>query len=73
MNHIHVTELPERMNEVLRDRAVYVFCGSGLRSMTAASLLKRAGWRDVSVVLGGIAGWRSVSCPIRQRREVKMP
>ena len=35
--------------------------------MTAASLLKREGWRDLSVVLGGIAGWRSVSCPIRQR------
>ena len=67
-HHIHVTELPERMDEVPRDRAVTIFCGSGLRSMTAASLLKREGWRDVSVVLGGIAGWRSVSCPIRQRR-----
>ncbi len=66
-HHIHVTELPERMEEVPRDRAVHVFCGSGLRSMTAASILKRGGWRDVSVVLGGIAGWRSVSCPVRQR------
>ena len=67
-HHIHVTELPERMDEVPKDRAVTIFCGSGLRSMIAASLLKREGWRDVSVVLGGIAGWRSVSCPIRQRR-----
>jgi hydroxyacylglutathione hydrolase len=66
-HHIHVTELPERMDEVPRDRAVTLFCGSGLRSMIAASLLKRAGVRDLSVVLGGIAGWRSVSCPIRRQ------
>ena len=67
-HHIHVTHLSERMDDVPRDRAVYIFCGSGLRSMIAASLLKRKGWQDLSVVLGGIAGWRSVSCPIRQRR-----
>jgi len=55
-----------RMEEVPRDRRVTIFCGSGLRSMIAASLLKREGWHDLAVVLGGIAGWRSVSCPIRR-------
>lgn len=64
--HIHLTELPERMNEVPRDREVYIFCGSGLRSMVAASLLRRQGWRKLVVVLGGLSGWRSVSCPIRK-------
>jgi hydroxyacylglutathione hydrolase len=63
--HIHLTRLPERMNEVPKDRSVYVFCGSGLRSMIAASLLQRSGWEDVAVVLGGLAGWSSVTCPIR--------
>jgi hydroxyacylglutathione hydrolase len=63
--HIHLTELISRMNEVPRDRAVYIFCGSGLRSMVAASLLKREGWQNLVVVLGGLAGWKSVSCPIR--------
>ncbi len=65
-HHIHVTELPARLEEVPRDRRVTIFCGSGLRSMIAASLLRREGWRDVAVVLGGIAGWHSVSCPIRR-------
>ena len=64
-HHIHVTQLPERMDEVPKDRSVYVFCGSGLRAMTAASLLQRAGWDDVTVVLGGLAGWSSITCPIR--------
>ncbi len=65
-NHIHITELAGRMDEVPRNHTVFIFCGSGLRSMIAASLLKREGWQDLVVVLGGMAGWRSVSCPIRK-------
>jgi hydroxyacylglutathione hydrolase len=63
--HIHITQLPERLDEVPRDQPVYIFCGSGLRSMIGASLLQRAGWENVTVVLGGLAGWSSVSCPLR--------
>jgi len=62
---IHITQLPHRMSEVPRDRSVYIFCGSGLRSTVAASLLQRQGWKNVAVVLGGLAGWSSVSCPLK--------
>jgi hydroxyacylglutathione hydrolase len=48
--------LPGRLGKVSRDRLVYLFCGSGRRSMMAASLLRRAGWDSLSVVLSGIAG-----------------
>ncbi len=63
-HHIHVTQLPEHMDEVPRDQPVYIFCGSGVRSMIAASLLRRAGWENLTSVLGGLAGWSSVSCPL---------
>jgi len=62
--HIHITQLPKHIDEVPRDRTIYIFCGSGLRSMTAASLLQREGWKDITVVLGGLAGWNSTVCPI---------
>jgi len=62
--HIHVTQLPDRMDEVPRDRPIHIFCGSGLRSMIAASLLRRQGWEDLAVVLGGLAGWSSTTCPL---------
>lgn len=62
--HIHVTRIPERMNEVPKDGAVYIFCGSGMRSMIAASFLQRHGWKNLSVVLGGMSGWRSIKCPL---------
>jgi len=64
--HIHVTQLPERGREVPADRMVYVFCGSGLRSMVAASYLQARGLRDLTVVLGGLAGWKSRRCSIQR-------
>ncbi len=62
--HIHITTLAEHMHEIPKERPVYIFCGSGMRSMIAASLLKRHGWTNLHVVLGGLAGWNSVSCPL---------
>lgn len=62
--HVHITMLPQRMSEVPKDRPVYIFCGSGMRSMIAASLLRKEGWTNLNVVLGGLAGWNSVSCPL---------
>jgi hydroxyacylglutathione hydrolase len=64
--HIHVTQIAERKYEVPRDRTVYVFCGSGMRSMIAASYLQSQGWKDLAVVLGGMAGWRSRRCPLKK-------
>lgn len=64
---IHITQIPERMDEVPRDRSVYIFCGTGLRAMVVASLLRREGWQDMTVVLGGLAGWNSIKCPVKMR------
>lgn len=63
-HHLHLTQLPERMDEVAGAECIYVFCGSGVRSMIAASLLRRSGYDGVRVVLGGLAGWSSVTCPL---------
>jgi hydroxyacylglutathione hydrolase len=64
--HIHITEIAGRIEEVPKDRTVYVFCGSGMRSMVAASFLKAHGWERLAVILGGMAGWRSRRCPLKK-------
>jgi hydroxyacylglutathione hydrolase len=61
---IPLTQIPGRMGEVLKNSPVFIFCGTGLRSMVAASLLEREGWQNLVVVLGGLAGWKSTTCPI---------
>ena len=63
-HHIHVTQLPHRLDEVPRDQTITIFCGSDVRATTAASLLQRAGWTDLAVVLGGLSGWSSTTCPL---------
>ena len=64
--HIHLTEIASRMNEVPKNMTVYIFCGSGMRSMVTASFLQARGWTDLSVILGGMAGWRSRKCPVEK-------
>lgn len=63
--HIPITQLSLRIDEVPINKAVHIFCGSGLRSMIAASLLKRKGRNTVAVVLGGFSGWNSTTCPVQ--------
>jgi len=62
--HIHVTQMRGREDEVPTDQPVVVFCGSGIRAAVAASVLERAGHRNVRVVLGGLSAWRSTTCPL---------
>ncbi len=62
-HNIHITQLPKHLDEIPKDKTICIFCGSGLRSMIAASILKREGRQDLMVVSGGFAGWNSVSCP----------
>ncbi|MBN2223178.1 MAG: MBL fold metallo-hydrolase [Deltaproteobacteria bacterium] len=65
-HHIHITALPLRLDEVPKERPVFIFCGSGLRSTIAASLLERAGYPRPTVILGGLSGWKSASCPVEK-------
>lgn len=62
--HIHLTQLPEHYDQLPQNKPIYIFCGSGLRSMTAASLMKKEGFTNQKVVLGGLTAWNSTSCPI---------
>jgi len=62
--NIHLTQLPEHYNELPENVPVYIFCGSGRRSMTAASLLQNEGFINQRVVLGGLIAWNSTTCPI---------
>ena len=63
--NIHITQLPHNLARVPENQEVYIFCGSGLRSMIAASILKRADYNNINVVLGGLSGWSSTTCPIK--------
>lgn len=56
--HIELGDLAEHADEV-GNGPLTVMCGHGERAMTAATLLKRQGLRDVSVLDGGARDWAS--------------
>lgn len=53
------SELPELEGE----RPLAVHCKSGYRSAIACSLLLRAGYRDVTNVVGGFDAWQQAHLP----------
>ena len=57
--HIYVGELPAHLDDVPRDRALTVMCGSGQRATVAASVLRRAGFDRVDVFLGSMSAWQA--------------
>jgi hydroxyacylglutathione hydrolase len=50
-------ELPQRIDEVPRDKQVAVVCGSGFRSSAAGSLLEHEGHDGVINIIGGMGAW----------------
>jgi hydroxyacylglutathione hydrolase len=62
--HLAGGSLPDRLDELPRDRPIATVCASGYRASVAASLLRSAGFRDVSWVADGIPSWRRRGHPI---------
>ena len=56
-HRIFVADLPERLDELPRDRRITVFCKAGSRSAIAASILDRAGFDVRLVSEGGASAW----------------
>ncbi|MBA3651538.1 MAG: molybdopterin-synthase adenylyltransferase MoeB [Chthoniobacterales bacterium] len=56
-NLIPLGELPARWQELDREKEIFVFCHSGVRSERAAEFLRSAGFPKVVNVAGGIDAW----------------
>jgi rhodanese-related sulfurtransferase len=48
------TELRDRLDEVPRDRPVYLYCHSGIRSYYALRVLQQNGWTQLFNLSGGL-------------------
>ena len=55
---IPVGQLPGRLDELDSDAPTVVYCAGGYRSSVAASVLRQAGFDDVSDILGGFGAWQ---------------
>lgn len=58
---LFVGDLPNRLEEVPKDRPVVTMCSSGHRGSIAASVLANHGFREVHNYLGGVTAWKTAS------------
>ena len=58
---IPVGQLPGRLDELDPAAPTIVFCAGGYRSSVGASVLRQAGFADVSDIIGGYAAWSQLT------------
>lgn len=61
---IPLGDLPNRLKEVPKDRAVVVVCRTGHRSATGRDILLKAGFTSVTSMAGGVTEWQTQGLPI---------
>ena len=66
--HIPLGELNLRVDEVPKDRNVYVLCHVGQRSAMATQFLRSLGHDRVWNIRGGIVAWRIAGLPSESAR-----
>jgi len=54
---VPMAEVPDRLDEIERDRPVAVLCHSGGRSARVAAYLVQQGFANVANIAGGIDAW----------------
>ena len=62
--HINGGSLPDRLDDLPRDRAIASVCAAGFRASIAASILRAAGFDRASWVGEGFPAWQAAGLPI---------
>ncbi len=65
---VPLRELMNRLEEIQRHKQVPVVtvCRAGMRSATAAAILGRSGFADVSNLAGGLVAWNEAGLPVER-------
>jgi glyoxylase-like metal-dependent hydrolase (beta-lactamase superfamily II)/rhodanese-related sulfurtransferase len=61
---IPLGKLRTRSGELDREKLIVVHCKGGYRGSIATSLLRRAGFRDIAHLIGGLDAWKAAGLPV---------
>ena len=64
--HIFIGELTKRLDEIPKDKQICVYCDSGFKAKSAASLLMKNGYTKVASILGSFTAWENAKYPIEK-------
>jgi len=63
--NIHVSDITMRMNELPKNKQLYVYCHSGVRAAKASALLAKAGFH-VENMPESMEGWKAAGYPVEK-------
>lgn len=55
--NIPLSQLKNRLGEIPKDRSIFLYCRSGMRSKQAAKILSKNGFSNLAHLQGGIMAW----------------
>jgi rhodanese-related sulfurtransferase len=55
--NVPLSQLNQRINEIPKDKDIYLYCQSGNRSKQAAKILLKEGFSNLTHLQGGIMSW----------------
>ena len=61
--NIPLNQINNHLSEIPKDKPFILYCGSGYRTMIAASILKQRGWEKFVDVEGGIGAISKTNVP----------
>jgi len=64
--HVFLGYLPDRLDELPKDKTIVTFCGSGQRAIIAASILRKNGFESVEDCLGSMQACKALGFDIQQ-------
>jgi rhodanese-related sulfurtransferase len=66
--HIPLAQLSNRLDEIgkYKEKTVLVTCKGGTRSGAASRLLRKAGFKNVYELRGGVNAWQQASLPVEK-------
>ena len=66
INLIPMGEIPNRLDELPRDKEIIVTCRSGNRSGRITALLQENGFTNIHNMQGGILAWQDAGLPVEK-------
>lgn len=66
VQHIPMGYVPQRLEQIPRNRQIIIHCGGGVRSQVVASILQQNGFEQVANMAGGISAWESAGLPLEK-------
>ena len=64
--NLPLDELRAHLDEIPRDKPVWLYCGVGLRGYLASNILKENGFKEVRNLVGGLKTYHAAVAPVRR-------